>query len=136
MALYSAIGNSGTPAGTNSIVAKTRRLQRCASRDVFAMAPLPILLTCAPLLRSHVLKHSAMSAKERKRKAVADLRDLSADLGLPANRRQGDLAAAAFTAAHAQVVAACRTAEQRQRAAAALYPLPRPAPTRSGLRRN
>ena len=57
-------------------------------------------------------------ARDRKRKAVSELRDLAAELGVPTDRKLPDLTAVAFTAAHAQVVAACRTDQQRQRAAA------------------
>ena len=58
----------------------------------------------------------ATHAKERKRKAVSDLRDLAEELGLVVNRRDADLSDAAFRAAHAEVVAACRTDAHKQRA--------------------
>ena len=57
-------------------------------------------------------------AKDRKRQAVSDLRDLAAELGVAMNRRLPDLTETAFAAAHAQVVAACLSDERRQRATA------------------
>ena len=56
--------------------------------------------------------------KDRKRKAVADLRDLAAELGVAMSRRLPDLTETAFNAAHAQVVAACHSDDHRQRATA------------------
>ena len=60
----------------------------------------------------------ASLTRDRKRKAVSELRDLAAELGLAVNRRLPDLTEVAFTATHAQVVEACRTDAQRQRATA------------------
>ena len=54
-------------------------------------------------------------ARDRKRKAVSDLRVLAAELGVPTDRKLPDLTAVAFTVAHAQVVAACRTCKCRNR---------------------
>ena len=48
----------------------------------------------------------ASFAKDRKRKALSDLRDLAEEVGLPVNRGRADLSLAAFTAAHAEVLAA------------------------------
>ena len=61
-----------------------------------------------------------MAAKDRKRTAVSDLRDLADELGLHVRRCRVDLFASDFTAFHAQVVAACITDAQKRRAADAL----------------
>ena len=60
------------------------------------------------------------AAKERKRKAVVQLRELAQEVGVEQNRRKTDLSRADFAAAHATVRAVCRTAEQQQRADALL----------------
>ena len=58
-----------------------------------------------------------MAAKDRKRNALSELRDLADELGMQVSRRKVDLSVADFNALHAQVVALCRTEAQRRRAA-------------------
>ena len=52
--------------------------------------------------------------KARKRTAVADLRNLASELGLPITRTPSDLKEPEFAALHRQVKAQCTTPEQER----------------------
>jgi hypothetical protein len=62
----------------------------------------------------------APQAKQRKRDAIGNLRELADELGVPANRRQADLSKFDFVAFHSAVARKGSTPEHRARLDAAV----------------
>ena len=56
-----------------------------------------------------------MTAKERKRQAVHDLREVAADIGLAESRRPSDLTSTDFQQLKTRVLASCVSPDQRRR---------------------